>query len=102
MVNQQTWLVNPCGVASPPRYHLASRPSGLPRAILGGTVLGLLDNGKTNAGIILDEIGKVLQKQYGFAEVIHIRKPGVAHPWPETLLNDLRARCTMVVNGVGD
>ncbi|ETX09033.1 MAG: hypothetical protein ETSY2_01875 [Candidatus Entotheonella gemina] len=97
MVDCQTWLVNPCGVASPPRYQLAQR-----HTIAPGTVLGLLDNGKTNAGLILEEIGAALQQQYGFAEVVHIRKPGVAHPCPEALLNELRARCTVVVNGVGD
>ena len=97
MVNGQTWLVNPCGVASPPRYELAQR-----HGVASGAVLGLLDNGKTNAGVILDEIGAALQQQYGFAEVIHMRKPGVAHPCPEALLEELRARCTVVVNGVGD
>ncbi len=102
MVNQQTWLVNPCGVASPPRYELAQRQSGSPKTALSGTVLGVLDNGKTNAGVILDEIGVALKQQYGFAEVIHIRKPGVAHPCPEALLKGLRDRCTVVVNGVGD
>ncbi len=102
MVTHQTWLVNPCGVASPPRYQLAQRQSDASGAGLSGTALGLLDNGKTNAGVILDEIGAALQQLYGFAEVIHIRKPGVAHPCPEALLQELRARCTVVVNGVGD
>lgn len=102
MANGQTWLVNPCGVAAPPRYHLAQRQTVSPGSNLGGTVLGLLNNGKTNAGVILEEIGAALKQQYGFADVLHIRKPGVAHPCPEALLKELQARCTVVVNGVGD
>lgn len=97
MANSETWLINPCGVASPPRYQLAQR-----QTVPEGAVLGLLNNGKTNAGVILDQIGDMLKQRFGFAEVVHIRKPGVAHPCPETLLNDLQTRCAVVVNGVGD
>ena len=97
MTTSNVLLINPFGVAAPPRYQLAAR-----REISAGSVLGLLNNGKTNVDIILEQVGAALKQQLGFAEVVHIRKPGVAHPCPENDLQALRARCTVVVNGVGD
>ena len=90
-------LVNPCGVAAPPHYALAARQS-LPHT----AILGLLDNGKTNASLILDQVAEALVQQLGFAEVVRLRKPGVAHPCPEEQLQALADQCTVVVNGVGD
>lgn len=97
MSSSQTVLINPCGVALPPRYTLAARTG-----IRVGATLGLLDNGKTNVRLILDHIAAALQQRLGFADVLHIRKPGVAHPCPTESLQALASRCAVVVNGVGD
>ena len=97
MPYSQTVLINPCGVALPPHYALAAR-KGIP----AGATLGLLNNGKTNVRLILDHIATALQQRLGFADVLHIRKPGVAHPCPEEQLHTLASRCAVVVNGVGD
>ena len=97
MAPTDVWLINPCGVAAPPRYQLAVR-QGIP----AGSILGLLNNGKTNVGLILEQVAEALTQQFGFAEVLHIRKPGVAHPCPEPDLQALQERCTVIVNGVGD
>ena len=91
------YFINPCGVASPPRHTLAERTPIPP-----GATLGLLDNGKTNAGLILEHVSSVLTERFGFADVLHLRKPSVAHPCSETQLQELRTRCAVVVNGVGD
>ena len=90
-------LVNPCGMAAPPQYALAARYPLPPKA-----TLGLLDNGKTNAKLILDQIAEALVQQLEFVEVVHLRKPGVAHPCPDEQLQAFANQCTVVVNGVGD
>ena len=90
-------FVNPCGVATPPRYTLAERKT-IPR----GATLGLLDNGKTNVSLILEQVSNALIERFGFTDVIHLRKLSVAHPCAETQLQQLTARCAVVVNGVGD
>lgn len=97
MTYNTSWLVNPCGVASPPQYHLAAR-----QRMLQGAALGLLNNGKTNVRVILESIAAALTRRFGFAEVVHVRKPSVAQPCPEDMLQALQARCAVVVNGVGD
>lgn len=97
MSKTQTLLINPCGVALPPRYALAPR-----KTISPGAVLGVLNNGKTNVHVILEHIAQALQQRFGFADVLYIRKPGVAYPCPEEQLHALASRCAVVVNGVGD
>ena len=47
MTQGEQLLINPCGVASPPRYHLAPRAS-----ISSGATLGILNNGKTNVSLV--------------------------------------------------
>lgn len=91
------YFINPCGVASPPRYTLAER-----RPIPRGATLGLLDNGKTNVALILEQVSSALIERFGFADVLHLRKPSVAHPCAEAQLQELQSRCAVVVNGVGD
>lgn len=97
MPTSQTLLINPCGTAAPPRYHLAAR-----RALAPGATLGVLNNGKTNVRLILDQIAAALQARCQFGEIVHMRKPGVAHPCPEAQLQEFAARCDVVINGVGD
>jgi hypothetical protein len=90
-------FINPCGVASPPRYTLAER-----MPIPQGATLGLLDNGKTNVSLILEQVSSALIERFGFTDVLHLRKLSVAHPCAEAQLQELQRRCTVVVNGVGD
>ncbi len=97
MPYSQPLLINPCGVVLPPRYALAAR-----KAIPAGATLGLLNNGKTNVRLMLEHIVAALTQRLRFAEVLHMRKPGVAYPCPEEHLHVLASRCTVVVNGVGD
>ncbi len=97
MTQGEQLLINPCGVASPPRYHLAPRASIPP-----GATLGILNNGKTNVSLILEQIEAGLGQSFHFADIVHIHKPAAALPCPEDALQTLQERCTIVVNGVGD
>lgn len=97
MARNSTYLVDPCGEAHPPRYRLAQR-----REIPRGAAVGLLDNGKTNVGLILKQVGHAVAERFGLSEVIHFRKPAVAHPCPEHMLLSLQSRCAAIINGVGD
>ncbi len=97
MASERNVLIDPCGVARPPRYKLAER-----RETPNGGVLGLLDNGKTNVGLILKKVGEIAAGQLGFSRVVHFRKPGVAHPCPEKMLDEIKSQCAAVVNGIGD
>ena len=97
MARIEHMLINPCGTASPPRYELASRKE-IPKTSL----LGILNNGKTNAGLILDQIAEDLVQRFGFSGTLRIRKPATSHPCPDEKLKELTCRCAVVINGVGD
>ncbi len=97
MKENESLLIDPCGTAAPPNYTLAAR-----RKIPNGAVLGILNNGKTNVGLILDQVGEGLVERFGFSEVLRVKKPAVSHPCPEDQLKELASRCAVVINGVGD
>jgi hypothetical protein len=63
---------------------LAPRPMDL-----AGKVVGLLDNSKEQADVILETIGLVLRERYGVAKVIIRRKEAFSRPATEALLNEM-------------
>jgi hypothetical protein len=76
---------------------LAGRPGSL-----SGRTVGLLDNGKQNAGRFVEELGKVLAERYGIGGVVLRKKPVATVDAPAELLRDLHESAELVVIGVGD
>jgi hypothetical protein len=64
--------------------------------------VGLVDNGKRNADAFLRALGELLQVRFGAQEVHLRRKPNASLPAPPELVEDLLARCDVVIAGVGD
>lgn len=79
------------------RGELAARP-----ASLKGLRLGLLDNSKPNADVLLEAVLEELREELEPAAVIRRRKPGAGVPGPPSLLEELAAECDAVVVAVGD
>ncbi len=76
---------------------LAHRPPSL-----SGRTVGLLDNGKQNAGRFVEELGKVLAERYGVGSVVLRKKPVATVDAPSELLEELHHAAELVVIGVGD
>ncbi len=76
---------------------LARRPESL-----RGRTVGLLDNGKQNAGRFVDELGKVLAERYSIGGVVLRKKPVATVDAPAELLDDLHDSVELVVIAVGD
>jgi hypothetical protein len=93
-----TVLVDPTGGGQEVKRHMAPR-SG---RILQGSRVGLVDNGKRNADAFLRALGELLQVRFGAQEVHLRRKPNASLPAPPELVEDLLARCDVVIAGVGD
>ena len=72
------------------------------QADLAGTTVGLLENGKQNARLFLEEVGTVLRDRYGVASVDVRRKGNFAAPEPAEVIDEIRSGCAGVVIGVGD
>jgi hypothetical protein len=70
-------------------------PTAEPRAVaatlaprlpsLAGKRVGILDNGKANAGTLMLAVTKILQERYGVGDVVKREKPIAGPPAPEIL-----------------
>ena len=77
---------------------LAARPTDLV-----GAHIGLLDNTKHNAMLLLQELGRLLVSEYGAADVSIIEtKRSFSIPIDEEIVARFRNSCDVVVTGVGD
>lgn len=90
-------LMSPFGSRETGRIELAERPSSWK-----GLRLGLLDNSKPNADLLLEAVLEELRAELEPSAVIRARKPGAGVPGPETLLEELAAQCDAVIVAVGD
>ena len=72
------------------------------RAALSGVTVGLLENGKQNARLFLEEVAGVLRERYGVGEATLRRKEVFSAPAPPELVDEMSAESDVVVIGVGD
>jgi hypothetical protein len=69
---------------------------------LTGKTLGLLDNGKPNASLLLAEIGRRLSQDFDLRDVLVFTKPGSGTPVDQTQMEEILATCDFAVAAVGD
>ncbi|HUJ35173.1 MAG TPA: UGSC family (seleno)protein [Solirubrobacteraceae bacterium] len=72
------------------------------RGDLSGVTVGLLENGKQNASLFLQEVADILRERYGAGEARMRRKENFAAPAPPELIDALSAEADLMVIGVGD
>ena len=85
-------------------------PTAEPRAVaaklaprlttLAGKRVGILDNGKANAGTLMLAVTKILQERYGVTEVVKREKPVAGPPKPEVL--EALSKCDFALVGSAD
>ncbi len=90
-------LVNPTTEAIEAAFDGAPR---LPS--LAGSRLGIIDDSKKNADVLLEELAEVLRTRYEIAEVRWHRKPSASRPADPAALRDLVEHCDAVIIAVGD
>lgn len=69
--------------------------------ISGATVV-LLENGKQNARLFLEDVGTLLRSQHGVGEIKIHRKEVFSTAEPPEVIDAISAECDAVVMGVGD
>jgi hypothetical protein len=67
-----------------------------------GLRVGLLNNTKHNAALLLAEIGDLLAADHSMSVTIAETKPNFAAPAPADLVERFRRDCDVVITGVGD
>ena len=96
-------ILDPTGRAD---GHSPAEPAGLQlaprRADPRGLRVGLLNNTKHNAALLLAEIGKLLAADHSMSVALAETKPNFAAPAPADLVERFARECDVVVTGVGD
>lgn len=81
----------------------AATRTGAPRpASLQGAVIGVLDNSKPNARVLLEGVARALAAKLGAAEVRVWRKPGASIGATRAVLDEMAAHCGAVLTASAD
>ncbi len=72
-----------------------------PRPVLAGARIGILDNGKPNAGALLERLAHKLSARSG-AEVTSVETKNAAQPAPAQVLERLIDGVDVVLTGTAD
>ena len=89
-------FIDPTAGGGKAKIAMASRPIDL-----GGKVVGLLDNTKEQADIILQTIGDALRERHGVARVVIRRKEMFSKPATEDLINEMAKEVQVAVAALG-
>ena len=95
-MNASSGFIDPSASAGASVIALAPRPANLQ-----GLVVGLLDNTKEQADIILDTIGNTLRERYGVARVVTRRKTHYSKTAPDDLINAMAQEVQIAIAAVG-
>ena len=91
-------ILDPTGLADAPRVAtLAPRLRDL-----SGIRLGLLDNTKANAAVVLQTVAAQLRAQHHLGEVSTFTKSYFGTPVEEDRAQEIAQSCDAVIAGVGD
>lgn len=88
-------LLSPCGSVARRLSPLAPRP-----AALAGRAVGILDNSKPNARVLLERVAELLAVRAGTASVRVWRKPSSAEP--AACLDEIARSVEVVLTGSAD
>jgi hypothetical protein len=90
-------ILDPVGSSTAATRSLAARP-----ASLQGAVIGILDNSKPNARVLLEGVARALAAKLGAAEVRTWRKPGASIGATRAVLDEMAAACGAVLTASAD
>jgi hypothetical protein len=90
-------IFDPVGSSQAPSRALAPRP-----ASLQGAVIGVLDNSKPNARVLLEGVARGLAEKLGAREVKRWRKPGASVGATASVLDEIAAHCEAVLTASAD
>ena len=91
-------VLNPLGAraaGSSSTKPLAPRPRSL-----HGLRIGVLDNSKPNAGVLLGRVAELIGERAGAAEIVRWQKPGASRP--AVMMDDIVARADVLLTGSAD
>ena len=94
-MNDLPWI-DPTAGSGKAKIAPAPRPMDL-----AGKVVGLLDNTKEQADVILQTIGEALQERHGVARVVIRRKEHYSKPATPNLIDEISGEVQVAIAAVG-
>ena len=92
-------LLDPTGVGDQGTDTALAQPR--PQS-LAGLVVGLLENTKPNATVLLRAVGRELREKYGVREVRMFSKSYFGTPVEESVVQQMLHHCDFAVAAIGD
>ena len=89
-------FIDPTAGGSKAKIALAPRPIDL-----AGKVVGMIDNTKEQADVILEAVAEALKSRYGVAKVVIRRKEHYSKPAPATLIDELAQEVQVAAAALG-
>lgn len=89
-------FIDPTAGGSGVKIALAPRPKDL-----AGKVVGLLDNTKEQADVILETVAEALRKRYGVARVVIRRKEHYSKPATASMIDDMAKEVQIAAAALG-
>ena len=89
-------FIDPTAGGSGVKIAMAPRPKEL-----AGMVVGLLDNTKEQADVILETVGDVLRSRYGVARVIIRRKEHYSKPATPAMIDEMAKEVQIAAAALG-
>ena len=93
---EELWFVDPTAGGNKTKVPLAPRPVDL-----AGKVVGLIDNTKEQADVILETIAHELKSRYGVKDVLIKRKEAFSKPATPALIEELAKSVDLAAAAVG-
>jgi hypothetical protein len=90
-------ILDPVGSTSAASRTLSPRPGSLE-----GGVIGVLDNSKPNARVLLEGVARALARKMGDRDVRVWRKPGASIGATAAVLDEIAAQCGAVLTASAD
>lgn len=98
MVQQNEYIL-----VNPTTEPIVAPFDGAPRLLsLAGTRLGIIDDSKKNADVLLEELVELLRTRYEISDVKWHRKPSASRPADPSAIRELAESCDSVIVAVGD
>lgn len=88
-------ILSPTGAVESHARTLASR-----RSSLAGARIGVLDNSKPNADVLLGRVAELIATRTGAGAITHWRKPGSSRP--AVVIDEVVAGSDLVLTGSAD
>jgi hypothetical protein len=89
-------FIDPTAGGGRVRIARAPRP-----ADLAGKVVGLLDNTKEQADVILEAAARELERRYGVARVVMRRKQYFSRPAPAAMIDEMAREVQVAIAALG-